>query len=226
MITTHIILKCYELTSIIQVVGILYLPFANQDAIDEPVMGLVTQQLLDNNIVTHLIHALPRLPPDYVELPTGLLSRLILGDPQFATQFAEGGGLAPTCTAVLFSERNAIGVVVDALLIVSQLARASSENYEKLHQADLYPAFYRLLQHPDSNVRSKMCNLLGNLCKHSAYFYFYLKKYAQSFLLCSHPWYTLTFNRNGLIPLMIERCNDSDHTTRKVHLPKLSSVCY
>jgi fused-like protein len=159
------------------VVGILYLPFANQDAIDEPVMGLVSQQLLDNSIVAHLISALPRLPPDYVELPTGLLSRLILGDPQFATQFSEGGGLVPTCTHVLFSERNAIGVVVDALLMVSQLARASSENYERLHQADLYPAFYRLLQHPDSNVRAKMCNLLGNLCKHSAYFYSHLKKY-------------------------------------------------
>ena len=157
--------------------GILYLPFANQDAIDEPVMGLVSQQLLDYSIVTHLISALPRLPPDYVELPTGLLSRLILGDPQFATQFSEGGGLALACTQVLFSERNAIGVVVDALLMVSQLARASSENYERLHQADLYPAFHRLLQHSDSNVRAKMCNLLGNLCKHSPYFYSHLKKY-------------------------------------------------
>lgn len=164
---------------LIQVVGILYLPFANQEAVDEPVMGLVSQQLLDNNIVAHLIHALPRLPPDYVELPTGLLSRLILGDPQFATQFAEGGGLASVCIGVLFSERNAIGVVVDALLIISQLARATSENYEKLHQADLYPVFYRLMQHPEPNVRAKTCNLLGNLCKHSAYFYTPLKKYVK-----------------------------------------------
>ncbi len=140
-------------------------------------MALVTQQLLDQNLVSNLVAALPRLPPDYIELPTGLLSRLVLGDPLFATQFAECGGLGNACMGALFHEENSIGVVVDTLLIISQLARSSSENYEKLHQADLYAVWYRLLEHPDPNVRAKMCNLLGNLCKHSAYFYTPLKKY-------------------------------------------------
>ncbi len=45
-------------------------------------------------------------------------------------------------------------------------------------------------------MRSRVCNLLGNMCRHSAYFYGALE-------------------RHGLLPPLIERCTDPDKTTRK-----------
>ncbi len=53
-----------------------------------------------------------------------------------------------------------------------------------------------MLSHPDAAVRSRVCNLVGNMCRHSAYFYSALE-------------------RHGLLPPLIERCADPDKTTRK-----------
>lgn len=59
-----------------------------------------------------------------------------------------------------------------------------------------FPGPSRLLTCPDPGVRSRVCNLLGNMCRHSAYFYGALE-------------------RHGLLPPLIERCTDPDKTTRK-----------
>lgn len=55
---------------------------------------------------------------------------------------------------------------------------------------------YRLLAHPDPGVRARACNLLGNMCRHSAYFYSAL-------------------DRHGLVQPLIQRCTDTDKSTRK-----------
>jgi fused-like protein len=53
-----------------------------------------------------------------------------------------------------------------------QAARCpNGEYYETIGQANLALPLYFLLLHHDPTVRSKTCNLLGNLCRHSAYFY-------------------------------------------------------
>lgn len=54
----------------------------------------------------------------------------------------------------------------------------------------------RLLSHEDPNIRARVCNLIGNMCRHSAFFYSSLEKH-------------------GLIPQLIERCGDPDKGTRK-----------
>ena len=54
----------------------------------------------------------------------------------------------------------------------------------------------QLLGHPDPSVRARVCNLVGNLCRHSAYFCEGLRE------------------AHVLAPL-IARCGDPDRATRK-----------
>lgn len=96
----------------------------------------------------------------------------------------------------LLAEGNSPGVLVPALLTISQLARIHRDNYEAIAKGGAYAAFRRLLAHPDPAVRSRVCNLLGNMCRHSGYFY-------------------ASLERNALLPPLIERCQDSDRSTRK-----------
>ena len=53
-----------------------------------------------------------------------------------------------------------------------------------------------LINHKDPSVKSKVCNLLGNLCRHSNYFYKHLYE-------------------TQLIKLAIDKCRDPDKNTRK-----------
>jgi len=58
--------------------------------------------------------------------------------------------------------------------VVSQLARVNKESfntYEPISRATIYPHVRKLLVHSDHVVRSRVCNLLGNMCRHSAFFY-------------------------------------------------------
>eukprot|EP00983_Pelagomonas_calceolata_P077189 1153763-Pelagomonas_calceolata.AAC.2 len=58
--------------------------------------------------------------------------------------------------------------------VVSQLARVNKESfntYEPISRATIYPHVRKLLAHPDPGVRARVCNLLGNMCRHSAFFY-------------------------------------------------------
>ena len=53
----------------------------------------------------------------------------------------------------------------------------------------MYPNIRKLLAHSDPGVRARVCNLVGNMCRHSAYFYSAL-------------------DRHGLIQPLIDRCQD------------------
>jgi fused-like protein len=53
-----------------------------------------------------------------------------------------------------------------------------------------------LILHKDAGIRAKVCNLIGNLCRHTGFFYEKLLKF-------------------GLIAAAIECCRDPDRNTRK-----------
>lgn len=102
--------------------------------------------------------------------------------------------LLPTCRLLLDS--NPPAVLVAALLTASQLARLHRDNYAPLATAAPYPQLRKLLNHSEPAVRARVCNLLGNMCRHSAYFY-------------------TALDRHGLLPPLIQRCTDDDRSTRK-----------
>ena len=66
---------------------------------------------------------------------------------------------------------NPPALLIDALLLVSQLARSNKDYYAHVDGAEIYGQIKTLLAHEEAAVRAKACNLLGNLCRHSAYCY-------------------------------------------------------
>ena len=96
----------------------------------------------------------------------------------------------------LLHEENSITLIVDSLSLISQLARISREFYEAIHNANVYNDLKALIIHEDAGIRAKVCNLIGNLCRHTGYFYEKLLKF-------------------GLVSAAIECCRDPDRNTRK-----------
>jgi len=104
----------------------------------------------------------------------------------------ERGGIFST----LLATSNPPCVIVDTLLVLSQLARASKDSYAHIDSAELYPELRALLAHSDAAVRSKACNLVGNLCRHSAQ-------------CCP------ALLRHAILQNLLPRLSDTDKQTRK-----------
>lgn len=113
---------------------------------------------------------------DYLEIPISLLCRLVLTSDDMVEQFA-----LLACTdskAVLFlhqtltSETVSVSVICDIISICCHLVR-SSTNHVSFIQSVLagpsgdYLVLHPMLTHPDAGIKSRTCNLLGNLLKHS-----------------------------------------------------------
>ncbi|PRP76426.1 hypothetical protein PROFUN_12038 [Planoprotostelium fungivorum] len=178
-----------------QVVSIFYLPFANKVDADT-ILPLVLQIMINYKLVDFTIQSLSHLSGEYLELPLGLLSRLVHENSTFSQQFIDFGGLSAGVIGHLLQTKNSNGVLIDTLGIVSQLARMSKEYYQFMSTPSMFTAWREMLNHPDPTITAKMCNLIGNLCKHSAYFYEDLEKW-------------------DIIPALIECCAAPDKNTQK-----------
>ena len=89
--------------------------------------------------VLRLMVASNRDTHDAYELPTRLLSRLVLGHEVFGRQFVEAGGLRDGILPRLLGGENPPGLLIDTLLLVSQLARSKKEHYAHVDGAEIYP---------------------------------------------------------------------------------------
>ena len=128
--------------------------------------------------------------------PVALVSQLVLRSASYAAQFVEAGGLEPGLVRKLLDPTNDARVLVDALLLTSQLARLGADKYPAISRAGACVAARVLLTHENAGVRARACNLLGNVCRHSGYFY-------------------VTFQQQNIVSALAERCADADATTRK-----------
>jgi fused-like protein len=111
----------------------------------------------------------------------------------------QAGGLAAPLMQRLLREANPPALLVDALSLVSYYARIHKDTlntYEPISKSGVVPLLRRLLGHGEPGVRARVCNLIGNMCRHSGYFYGALE-------------------RHGVLPPLIERCGDPDKGTRK-----------
>ena len=128
--------------------------------------------------------------------PVALVSQLALRSGSYAAQFVEAGGLDPALTRRLLDPRNDAGVLVNALLMTSQMARLGADKYPAIKHSGACAGATALLEHADPGVRARACNLLGNVCRHSGYFY-------------------ATFARLRVVASLAARCVDPDAATRK-----------
>ncbi|KAJ8607177.1 hypothetical protein CTAYLR_007330 [Chrysophaeum taylorii] len=108
--------------------------------------------------------------PSALAALTDLLSRLALLGAPLAAQCASAGAPAALADAGAFAASDA-RLAVNAVLVASQLARASRDASAALRAARLERFLPGLLRRDDPTVRAKACNLVGNLCRHSDAFY-------------------------------------------------------
>ncbi|GAB2249639.1 hypothetical protein Droror1_Dr00012998 [Drosera rotundifolia] len=127
--------------------------------------------------------------------PVAFLAKLTNHKP-LAVQLLCKGLLYPTRVRRFLDDSSPTEVVLDVLVIVSDLARMDAVFYEEINKANVVPYLKGLLVHKDPNVRAKACSAIGNMCRHNSYFYEILAS-------------------QGVIALLIDRCADPDKRTRK-----------
>ena len=144
------------------------------------------------------------------EATFALITRLVVGAPHFAKAFAESGGLEPERIRKVFSVGSggaSVTLALDGLTVISQLARPNKDCYGAIHKANLYDPLSAMLQHSDAQLRCRACTLIGNLCKHSDFFY--------EHLLAS-----------GVVPHIVKCCGDDDPSTRKFAVFAVGNAAY
>ncbi|KAL5577719.1 hypothetical protein UlMin_019418 [Ulmus minor] len=124
-----------------------------------------------------------------------VLAKMIVQRP-LAVQLVSKGLLDPNRWRRLLDNSSPREVTMDALMIVSDLALMDKGFYEYINRASVLEHMKDFLTHEDPHVRVKTCSALGNMCRHSSYFY-------------------NSFARYQIICLLIDRCSDPDKRTRK-----------
>eukprot|EP00658_Telonema_sp_P-2_P009167 TRINITY_DN13458_c0_g1_i1.p1 TRINITY_DN13458_c0_g1~~TRINITY_DN13458_c0_g1_i1.p1 ORF type:complete len:569 (+),score=120.20 TRINITY_DN13458_c0_g1_i1:88-1707(+) len=197
------------------------------EASQERVIYDIHQLLYREGLVANLVTAFDYLPQSEARAcwgtPLSLLTRLAVGSQHFARSFVDAGGLDSArikrfLTVTPAAEKDKDGkeikaaadkdggtgegkvpsaVVADALTILSQLARPSKDHYQALHDANLLDKLRAILKHGDNALKAKCCTFVGNLCKHSPFFY-------------------ETLHKNGVIDDIIFCCSpENDPTVKK-----------
>merc|ERR1719193_987235 len=107
-----------------------------------------------------------------------LMSLFIVHHPALSQEFLDLNGLK-----TLFVDKKGLSspesYVGEFIVMLSNIARTSKEYYHQIHQIDAHQKLYTqiadLLKSHDADVRSKTCNMVGNLSRHSDYFYLHLR---------------------------------------------------
>ncbi|OMO69919.1 Armadillo-like helical [Corchorus olitorius] len=131
----------------------------------------------------------------------------MIGHGPLAVQFVGKGLLDPNRMRRLLDSSSPKEATLGALMIISDLALMDKGFYEFIDGASILDVLRGFLSHEDRNVRAKACNALGNMCRHSAYFYDSLARY-------------------NMIGLLIDRCADPDKRTRKFACFAIGNAAY
>ncbi|KAG9455567.1 hypothetical protein H6P81_000075 [Aristolochia fimbriata] len=162
--------------------------------------------LLEVGLPACVLGCLEALEAKYLARPVALLAKMT-GYPPLARQLVKDGLLDAKMVQKLLGASSPKEVILDTLMVVSDLARMSVEFYEAIDKANLLKFFKDFLCHEDGNIRAKTCSAIGNMCRHSDHFYSSLAKYQ-------------------IIGLLIDRCADSDKRTRKFACFAVGNAAY
>ncbi|XP_058206385.1 serine/threonine-protein kinase TIO isoform X2 [Rhododendron vialii] len=164
------------------------------------------QILLEVGVPGIILRCLEHMEIKDVARPIAFLAKMT-GHRPLAIQVLGKGLLDPGRVRRLLSRSCPREVMMDFLMIVSDLARMDKAFYEYINGADMLEFLKHFLTHEDPNVRAKACSAIGNMCRHSAYFYSSLAN-------------------NQIISLLIDRCADSDKRTRKFACFAIGNAAY
>ncbi|XP_022765493.1 serine/threonine-protein kinase TIO [Durio zibethinus] len=174
-------------------------------AIEED-MGKYIKILLEVGMPGIVLRSLEQLETKDLGRAVAFLAKMI-GHRPLAVQLVGKGMLDPNRMRRLLDSSSPREATLDTLMIISDLARMDKGFYEFINGASILDTLRGFLTHEDPNVRAKACNALGNMCRHSAYFYDSLA-------------------RHDIIGLLIDRCADPDRRTRKFACFAIGNAAY
>ncbi|BBN17969.1 fused [Marchantia polymorpha subsp. ruderalis] len=165
------------------------------------------QLLQEVNVASPLIRCLEMLNKDDLGSPVALIARMVQSSRILAGDLVKEGFLSSYMMSKLLDPACPKDVLRDVLMTVSNLARLSKDFYEPIGQANIWEAMKVFMNHADPSLRSKACSVLGNMCRHTPYFYDALVEH-------------------DIINLLIDRCADPDRHTRKFACFGLGNAAY
>ncbi|XP_022159467.1 serine/threonine-protein kinase TIO isoform X2 [Momordica charantia] len=174
-------------------------------AIEED-LGKYIKILLEVGVPGIVVRCLEYLEFKDIERPVAFLAKMISHRP-LAVQLVGKGLLDANRMRRLLNTSNTRDILLDILMIVSDLARMDKAFYEYINGASILEFLKEFLSHEDPNIRAKTCSALGNMCRHSPYFYASLGRYE-------------------IINLLIDRCADPDKRTRKFACFAIGNAAY
>ncbi|XP_042508121.1 serine/threonine-protein kinase TIO isoform X2 [Macadamia integrifolia] len=182
------------------------IPFEDKDTLKaiEAYMPKYIKILLEVDIPGFILRCLEYLELKDTGKPVAFLAKMTCHRP-LADQLLSKGLLDPSRVRKLLDGSSPREVVLDILMIVSDLARMDEVYYEQIERADLLEFLKHFLSQEDPNVRAKACSAIGNMCRHSPYFYKSLYQ---------------------IIGLLIDRCADPDKRTRKFACFAIGNAAY
>ncbi|QCE05522.1 fused [Vigna unguiculata] len=174
-------------------------------AIEED-MGKYIKILVEVGVPGIILRCVDHMDLNDLGRPVAFLAKMVCHRP-LAIQLVSKGLLDPNRMRKLFDCSGPKEVTLDALMIISDLARMDKAFYEYIKGATILEFLKDFLSHEDPNVRAKACSALGNMCRHSAYFYSSLA-------------------RHQIVGILIERCSDPDKRTRKFACFAIGNAAY
>ncbi|KAG8649975.1 serine/threonine-protein kinase TIO [Manihot esculenta] len=174
-------------------------------AIEED-MGKYLKILLEVGVPSIILRCIEHLELKDLGRPVAFLAKMVAHRP-LAVQLVGKGLLDPNRMRRLLDNSSPREVMLDAVMIVSDLARMDKGFYDHINAASILEFLKEFLVHEDPNVRAKACSALGNMCRHSSYFYG---------SLATHQ----------IIGLLIDRCADPDKRTRKFACFAIGNAAY
>ncbi|KAK4403796.1 Serine/threonine-protein kinase TIO [Sesamum angolense] len=164
------------------------------------------QILLEVEVAAIILRCLDHMELKDVARPVAFIAKLSMQQP-LAAQLVGKGLLDPARAKRLLDNPCPREVTMDFLMIVSDLARMDKMFYEYINAADILEDLKHFLTHEDPNLRAKTCSAIGNMCRHSSYFYNLLAKH-------------------HIVGVLIDRCADPDKRTRKFACFAVGNAAY
>ncbi|KAI0488812.1 hypothetical protein KFK09_028651 [Dendrobium nobile] len=169
-------------------------------------MSHYIQILLEAGVPCSILRCLDFMDSKDLAKPVAFFAKMVAYRP-LALQLVREGLLSSNLSKRLLGGLSPKAVMLDFLMIVSDLARMSKDFYEPIDKACLLGHLKDYLCSEDADLRSKACSAIGNMCRHSDYFY---KSLAM----------------HEIVDLLIDRCSDPDKRTRKFACFAVGNAAY
>ncbi|CAN8321302.1 unnamed protein product [Cochlearia groenlandica] len=162
--------------------------------------------LFEVGVPSLILRSLEHLDSKDLVRPVAFVAKMV-GRPRLAVELVSKGLLDPNRMKKLLNNSSPKEVILDSLMIISDLSRMDKAFYKYIGEAAVLQPLKELLTHSDPNIRAKACSALGNMCRHNGYFYSSLAEHQ-------------------IIGLLIDRCADPDKRTQKFACFAIGNAAY